>query len=100
MPGEKRPRRATGKTQQEAVERRAKRREQAGLDPGGLRTVGRLADWWLHNVYRHAVRPSSWAKAEERVRRIKETLGDLTVVDLDYRAVTEWQAKLSQELAP
>jgi integrase len=75
-------------------------REQAGLDLDGLRTVGRLADWWLHNVYRHAVRPSSWAMAEDRVRRIKETLGDLPVVDLDYRAVTEWQAKLSQELAP
>jgi integrase len=75
-------------------------REQAGLDLDGLRTVGRLADWWLHNVYRHAVRPSSWAKAEDRVRRIKETLGDLPVVDLDYRAVTEWHAKLSQELAP
>src|SRR5512133_1205894 len=66
VPGEKRPRRAMGKTQQEAVERRAKRREQAGLDLGGLRTVGRLADWWLHNVYRHAVRRSSWAKAEDR----------------------------------
>jgi integrase len=75
-------------------------REQAGLDLDGLRTVGRLADWWLHNVYRHAVRPSSWAKAEDRVRRIKETLGDLPVVDLDCRAVTEWQAKLSQDLAP
>jgi len=70
------------------------------LDPVGLRTVGRLADWWLHNVYRHAVRRSSWAKAEDRVRRIKETLGDLPVVDLDYKAVTEWQAKLSRDLAP
>jgi integrase len=100
VPGEKRPRRAMGKTQQEAVERRAKRREQAGLDLGGLRTVGRLADWWLHNVYRHAVRRSSWAKAEDRVRRIKETLGDLPVVDLDYKAITEWQAKLSRDLAP
>jgi Phage integrase, N-terminal SAM-like domain len=77
-----------------------KRREQAGLDLGGLRTVGRLADWWLHNVYRHAVRRSSWAKAEDRVRRIKETLGDLPVVDLDYKAITEWQAKLSRDLAP
>jgi len=100
MPGEKRPRRTMGKTQQEAIARRAKQREQAGLDLGGLRTVGRLADWWLHNVYQHAVRPSSWAKAEDRVRRIKETLGDVPVVELDYRAVTEWQAKLSQQLAP
>jgi integrase len=100
VPGEKRPRKATGKTQQEAIDRRAKRREQAGLDHGGLRTVGSLADWWLHNVHRHAVRPSSWAKAEDRVRRIKATLGELPVVDLDYRTVTEWQASLGRTLAP
>jgi integrase len=100
VPGEKRPRKVTARTQQEAVARRAKRREQAGLDRGGLRTVGSLADWWLHNVHRQAVRPSSWAKSEDRVRRIKDTLGELPVVDLDYRVVTEWQAKLAQELAP
>jgi hypothetical protein len=75
VPGEKRPRKATGKTQQEAVERRAKRQQQAGLELGRLRTVGGLADWWLHNVHRHAVRPSTWAKSEDRVRKIKATLG-------------------------
>jgi integrase len=62
--------------------------------------VGSLADWWLHNVHKHAVRPSSWAKSEDRVRRIKATLGELPVADLDYRAVTEWQAALGRELAP
>lgn len=100
VPGEKRPRKATGKTQREAIERRTKRREQAGLELGALRTVGSLADWWLHNVHRQAVRPSSWAKSEDRVRRIKETLGELPVVDLDYRVVTEWQATLARTLAP
>jgi len=100
VPGEKRPRKTTGKTQQEAIERRAKRREQAGLELGKLRTVGGLADWWLHNVHRHAVRPSSWAKSEDRVRKIKATLGELPVVDLDYRVVTEWQTALSRTLAP
>jgi integrase len=100
VPGEKRPRKTTAKTQQEAVERRAKRREQAGLELGGLRTVGSLADWWLYNVHRQAVRASTWAKSEDRVRRIKATLGELAVVDLDYRVVTEWQAKLARELAP
>ena len=45
-------------------------RTRPGLDLGALRTVGGLADWWLHNVHKHAVRPSSWAKAEDRVRRI------------------------------
>ena len=100
VPGEKRPRKATGKTQQEAIDRRAKRREQAGLELGKLRTVGGLADWWLHNVHRQAVRPSSWAKAEDRVRKIKVTLGELPVTDLDYRVITEWQAALARTLAP
>jgi integrase len=87
-------------TQQEAIERRAKRREQAGQAFGALNTVGGLADWWLHNVHRHAVRPSSWAKADDRVRKIKETLGELPVAELDYRAVTEWQTRLTKTLAP
>ncbi len=34
------------------------------------------------------------------MRRIKDTLGELPVVELDYRVVTEWQAKLARELAP
>jgi integrase len=100
VPGEKRPRKSTGKTQQEAIERRAKRQQQTGLDLGGLHTLGALAEWWLHNVHRQAVRPSSWAKSADRVRRIKDTLGDLPVSDLDYRAVTEWQAKLALTLSP
>jgi integrase len=100
VPGEKRPRKATGKSQQEAVERRGQRQEQASVELGRLRTVGGLADWWLHNVHRHAVRPSSWAKSEDRVRKIQATLGELPVVDLDYRVVTEWQAKLARTLAP
>ncbi len=90
----------SAKTQQEAIERRAKRRAAAGQDLGALRTVGGLSDWWLHNVHRQAVRASSWAKAEDRVRRIKATLGELPLDELDYRVVTEWQARLSQELAP
>jgi integrase len=100
MPGEKRPRKATGKTQQEALDRRAKRQAQVGLELGQLQTVGALADWWLHNVHRNAVRASSWAKSQDRVRRIKKDLGEFPVVDLDYRVVTEWQAKLARSLAP
>jgi len=98
--GEKRPRKATGKTQQAAIDRRAKRQAQAGQALGALSTVGGLADWWLHNVHRHAVRRSSWAKADDRVRKIKEGLGDVQVADLDYRVITEWQTKLSRTLAP
>jgi integrase len=100
VPGEKRRRKATGKTQQEAIERRARRREEAGLDRGALRTVGSLADWWLHNVHKPAVRASTWAKSEDRVRRIKATLGELPVTELDYRVVTEWQAAIGRTLAP
>jgi integrase len=100
VPGEARPRKATGKTREQAIERREQRRTAAGLELGALRTVGSLAEWWLHNVYKGSVRPSSWAKAEDRVRRIKATLGELAVTDLDYRVVAEWQARLGQDLAP
>jgi integrase len=98
--GEKRPRATSARTQREAIERREKRRRRAGQDPDALRTVGGLAEWWLHNVHKQNVRPSSWAKAEDRVRRIKRMLGELPVEDLDYRVVTEWQAKLTAELSP
>jgi hypothetical protein len=74
--------------------------EQADLELGRLRTVGGLADWWLHNVHRHALRPSSRAKSEDRVRRVKANLGELPVLNLDYRVVTEWQAKVARTLAP
>jgi integrase len=100
VPGEARPRKATGKSREQAIERREQRRAAAGLELGALRTVGSLAEWWLHNVHRHAVRPSTWAKAEDRVRRIKQTLGDLPVTELDYRVVTEWQARIGRDLAP
>ena len=46
------------------------------------------------------MRPSTWAKSQDRVRRIKATLGELPVIDLDYRVVAEWQAVLGRELAP
>lgn len=90
----------TGQTQQQALERRVRRREEAGLDLGALRTIGSLADSWLHNVHRQAVRSSTWAKSDDRVRRIKATLGKLPVTELDYRVVTEWQASLVRTLAP
>jgi hypothetical protein len=66
--GRGRPRRATGKTREEAIDKRAKRKAAEGLDLGALRTVGGLAEWWLHNVHKSAVRPSSWKKAEDRAR--------------------------------
>jgi integrase len=100
VPGEKRPRKATGKTREAAVKRREERQAVLGRGVGALQTVGELAHWWLHNVHRQAVRESSWTKAEDRVRRIKSTLGGLPVADLDYQAVAEWQADLLRELAP
>lgn len=100
VPGHKRPRRATGKTREQAIDRRTKRKLAAGLNPGALATVGGLADWWLNNVQKHSVRQSSWKKSEERVRRINDTLGHIILTSLDYRTVTEWQAHLSLTLAP
>jgi integrase len=49
---------------------------------------------------RYGPRRGRSRKTEWWLRRIKATLGELAVVDLDYRVVTEWQAKLAQELAP
>ena len=101
VPGEKRPRVATGKTRDAAIKRRERRQAEAGLNTSELRTLGDLAHWWLHNVHKPAVRATSWSKAEDRVRRIRETLGHLSVVDLDYQRVTEWQSGLlSIPLAP
>jgi len=94
VPGEKRPRVASGKTREAAIARRAQRQKEAGLSVSELRTVDALAEWWLHNVHKQAVRASSWAKAADRVRRIRATLGHHLVSVLDYRIVTEWQASL------
>jgi integrase len=55
---------------------------------------------WPSGCLRQAVRRSSWAKSEDRVRRIRATLGDLPLDDLDYRTVTEWQATLARTLSP
>jgi integrase len=93
-PGRPRPRKATGKTRQKALDRRDRRRAESGPDVAELRNLARLADWWLHNVHKHAVRRQSWSRAEDRVRRIKATLGHLDVADLDYRVVSEWQTAL------
>jgi integrase len=99
--GRPRPRVATGKNREAAIARRAQRQKEAGLVLNELRTIGALADWWLHTVYKQRVRPSSWAKAANRVRRIKTTLSHLPVTALDYRLVTEWQASLlAVPLAP
>ena len=101
VPGEKRPRKATGKTQQEAIERRAKRREQAGLDLGraadGRRlwpTGGCTTCTGMRCGRRRGPSPRTGCAGSRR------RSGDLPVVDLDYRVVTEWQAKLGRTLAP
>src|ERR1043166_7165392 len=62
-PGRPRPPVAPGKTRDAATARRAQRQKEAGLVLNELRTVGALAEWWLHTVYKQRVRPSSWAKA-------------------------------------
>lgn len=59
IPDHKRPRRATGKTREQAIDRRTQRKLADGHDPGQLATVAGLADWWLHNVQKYSVRRSS-----------------------------------------
>lgn len=63
-------------------------------------TIGELADWWLHNVQRHQVCASTWSKAEDRIRRIIDTLGTIEVGKLQVEHVVTWQSRLLTELAP
>lgn len=107
VPGEARPRRVSAKTREQVIAKRdaaAAAAEQAS--PGGsafgrTATVAQLAEWWLHNVQRHQVRPSTWAKAEDRVRRITATLGSMAVIDVRVEHIANWQAALLKvPLAP
>lgn len=103
--GEKRPRRVSAATRDKALARRAERVAEladAAVPSRFTRTttVGELAQWWLDNVQRHQVRASTWAKAEDRVRRIRATLGSVVVRDLGTERVVAWQSSLLAELAP
>lgn len=106
LPGSAKRRTVSAATREKAVAKRAKRLDEADAllpsSPSLSRTlsVAELADWWLHNVHRHQVRESSWAKSDDRVRRIASTLGTVRVVDLHVEQVVRWQAKLLEELAP
>jgi integrase len=97
-PGRKYPRKATDKSRQGAIEKRSERMTQP-LAGEGI-TLEELADWWLHNVYKAAVSIDTWHKAEERLPRIKKTLGTTPVNSLRYDVLTEWQAGLLEELSP
>lgn len=97
-PGRKYPRKATAKTREAAMRRRADRQGQP--ISGEAQTVAELAEWWLHNVYKHKVSIDTWHKAEDRLPRIKETLGHYALSDLTYTVAVEWQATLLDEFKP
>ena len=61
---------------------------------GPATTVGELARWWLETIARHRVRPSSFGRYVDRVRRIESTLGDLNAIALTATRVDAWQAEL------
>jgi integrase len=67
---------------------------------GTKTTIGELALWWLHNVEKHQVRPSSWAQIGCRVDRIVSTLGGARAASLQLDHVVVWQGELLQRLAP
>jgi Phage integrase, N-terminal SAM-like domain len=107
LAGERRPRTVTAKTREKAIARRAERLAEAeaetSLVPGRFTratTVGELSEWWLHNVQRHQVRASTFAKAEDRVRRIRTTLGEIPVSELRTEQLVTWQTELLDGLAP
>lgn len=107
VPGEARPRTVSAKTRDKAIARRDQAyAASAAAGPtaasfGRSTTVAQLAHWWLHNIHRHQVRPSTWAKADDRVRRITTTLGSTKIIDVRVEHVANWQARLLAEpLAP
>ncbi len=106
VPGEKRPRRVSASTREMAIARRNDKLAELALLPPSRRsmsrstTVAELAQWWLENVQRHQVRASTWTKAEDRVRRIIATLGDVEVGKLGIEQIVAWQSRLLEHLAP
>lgn len=110
--GDTRPRSVSASTRELVIAKRAERLEHlASTAPGAVgllarsdlkpsTSLGVVAGWWLHNVQRHQVRASTWAKAEDRVRRIVATLGDVPVGKLRVEHVVTWQSDLLEKLAP
>ena len=104
--GEARPRTVSAATREKAIAKRDERLAEVAAAPGGQltmsrsTTVGELAEWWLHNVQRHQVRASTWAKAEDRVTRIVATIGPVRVRELTVEHVATWQTTLLATLAP
>ena len=110
IPGEGRPRSVSGATRDKAIAARDRRLAQLAEEPlspiaaagamSGSTTIGELANWWLNNVQRHQVRATTWAQAEDRVRRIEDTLGTVPVAKLKVEQVIAWQGTLLETLAP
>ena len=48
----------------------------------------------------HQLRASTWSKAEDRVRRIIDTLGSIEVGKLQVEHIVTWQSRLLKQLAP
>ncbi len=110
IPGEGRPRSVSGATRDKAIAARDRRLAQLAEEPlspiaaagtmSGDTPIGELARWWLTNVQRHQVRATTWAQAEDRVRRIEDTLGTVPVGRLKVEQVVTWQGTLLETLAP
>jgi len=106
VPGEGRPRTASGPTREKALAARDRKLAQLTETPespvsmNATTTIGELAEWWLHNVQKHQVRASTWAQAEDRVRKIVATLGEVSVGKLKVEHVITWQGTLLETLAP
>jgi integrase len=105
VPGEGRPRTASGATREKAIANRDRKLAELASNGSALSvdrttTIGELAVWWLNEIQKHQVRPTTWAKSKERVRRIVETLGDRPLGDLRAEHVVAWQSEMLTTLAP
>ena len=81
--------RPTGKTKAAAIASRDRHIEKAAIEaattPDGLSpttTLAEFVDWWLENVIRHRVRPSSLTTCTKQMRTVCASLGDVAVAEL------------------
>jgi hypothetical protein len=95
-------RKVRGTTQSEAERRRIEAIEsneevarRAGSRFTATTTVHELGAWWLDNVARHQMRPSSVGTVGKRLTRDRRgRLADLPVVELSCEQVQDWQSSL------
>ncbi len=63
-------------------------------------TVGQLADWWLQNIARHRVRPTTFSTYRKQIRLIEAELGTITARELRPERVAAFVSDLIDRGSP